>query len=198
VASAGVVDTVVRVTQSHVPPWPDVPPEAGDVRLRQFRQADLPMVLDLATDTYVAMISTLPLGAGEEEALAWIRRQGQRWAQGAGFSFVAADAATDRALGQIGLWLDRWADGIGTIGYLVAPGARGRGVAARALIAVSAFGFALPRITRLELFIEPTNVPSVRSAERAGYIPEEVVGHPRRSGEADVEMVRFVRRSLGS
>ena len=152
------------------------------------------MVLDLATDAYVPMISTLPVGADQGEARAWIRRQCRRWADGAGFSFAVADAATDEALGQIGLWLERWADGVGTIGYFVAPRARGRGVAARALVAASRFGFALPHLTRLELFVEPGNAPSVRSAARAGYSPEEVVRHPRRPGGAGVEMVRFVRR----
>ena len=156
---------------SRLPPWPASAREADGVRLRAFRDDDADTVVDLAGDPYVAAISTLPAAADEGAAREWIRRQHRRWADGAGFCFAVAvaDAATDRALGQVGLWLDRWADGVGTVGYLVAPRSRRRGVATRALRAVTAFAATVPGLGRLDLFVEPCNATSARTAQRAGY-----------------------------
>ncbi|MGR7025881.1 GNAT family N-acetyltransferase [Geodermatophilus sp. URMC 62] len=181
-----------------LPAWPAVPPEQDGVRLRAFRDDDVDTVLDLAGDPRVAAVSTLPEGADEPAARAWIARQHRRWAEGAGFSFAVAEGATDRAVGQVGLWLDRWAEGVGTVGYLVAPCARRRGVATRALRAVTAFAATLPGLDRLELFVEPGNTASLRTAQRAGYRRVDVVPHPRRAGDEPVPMVRLARRLPGT
>jgi [ribosomal protein S5]-alanine N-acetyltransferase len=192
--NTGAADTVARV--SPLPPWP-APLEGDGVRLRRFDPGDTAMVVDLATDPYVAAVSTLPVRADEAAALAWIERQHARWTDGTGFSFAVADAASDRALGQLGLWLDRRPEGVGSIGYLVAPGARGRGVARRALQAASRFAFTLPGIDRLDLFVEPVNAASLRTAAKAGYECVEKVPRPRRPGGADVEMLRWsLRRQM--
>jgi [ribosomal protein S5]-alanine N-acetyltransferase len=131
-----------------LPPWPAPRPECDGVRLSPFRHVDLPMVPDLATDSSVAAISTLPAGADADAARAWIERQHARWRQGAGFSFAVADVLTDRAL-------------------------------------------TLPGLDRLEMFVEPGNTASVRTAERAGYRREEAVLHPRRPGTEPIGMLRF-------
>ena len=55
------------------------------------------------------------------------------------------------------------------LGYLVAPEARGRGVAVRALRLVTHWGFEQLRIERLALWTLPGNVRSQRVAERAGF-----------------------------
>jgi RimJ/RimL family protein N-acetyltransferase len=131
------------------------------------------MLLDLATDPYVPLIGTLPAHATEEEARAYVARQQGRWAEGRGFSFTVADAATGRALGGIGLWLAAGlAHGRGEVGYSIAPAARGHGHATDALRAVTAFAWTIPQLHRLELHVEPWNTASLRTAERAGYRQE--------------------------
>jgi RimJ/RimL family protein N-acetyltransferase len=127
------------------------------------------MVRDLATDPYVPLIGTLPAHATVEEARAYVERQRGRWAEGRGFSFAVAEAATGRAVGGIGLWLAGLAAGRAEIGYAIAPGARGRGHAAAALTAVTRFAWTLPQLHRLELHVEEWNTASVRTAERVGY-----------------------------
>ena len=173
-----------------LPAWPAVPPEQDGIRLRAFRDA-VGTVVDLASDPSVAAISTLPLAADEDAAREWIRRQHRRWTDGAGCSFAVADGGTDRALGQVGLWLDRWAEGVATVGYPVAPSGRGRGVATRALCAVTGFAATLSGLDRLELFVEPADTASGRTAQRAGYRRLDAVRHPRRPGGEPVPMVRF-------
>jgi ribosomal-protein-alanine N-acetyltransferase len=179
--------TVPRVTAPpQLPPWPATPPAQGSVVLRELTDGDLAMALDSATDPYIPQIGTLPGHATEQEALAWIERNRGRWAEGRGFSFAIAEAATGRAVGGIGLWLAELAHGRAEIGYSIMPSARGRGLAAQALIAVTEFAWTIQELHRIQLHIEPWNTPSIRTAERAGYDREgllrsyqEIAGHRR-------------------
>jgi RimJ/RimL family protein N-acetyltransferase len=157
------------MTAPQLPPWPDQSPAHGPVILRAFENDDWDMVRELSTDPYVPLIGTLPLNASRQEALDYIDRQRGRLAEGRGFSFAIAEAATGRAVGGIGLWLTALDQGRADAGYSVAPSARGRGIAAAALTAVTAFAWTIPELHRVELQIEPWNTGSVRTAERAGY-----------------------------
>ena len=56
-------------------------------------------------------------------------------------------------------------------GYWLAPEARGRGIATRALRLIAGWSLAGGYI-RLELFTHPDNIPSGRVAERAGFTRE--------------------------
>lgn len=127
------------------------------------------MVRDLATDPYVPLVGTLPANADDDAARAWVRRQQGRHTEGAGFSFTITDARTGAPVGNCGLWLRQLAEGRASAGYAIAPSARGRGLAADALAALTGFGWTLPGLHRIELYIEPWNLASVRSAERAGF-----------------------------
>lgn len=181
--------------ESRLPPWPAVPPAHGDVVLRPFSAADVAVVRELSTDPYVPAIGTLPPSATEEQALDWIDRQHGRWTAGAGFSFAVAEAATGSAVGQVGLWLVELPQGRASAGYLIAPGARGRGLAAQALTAVTAFAWTIPALHRLQLFVEPWNAASVRTAETAGYQQEGLLrSHQEIAGQRrDMLLLAAVR-----
>jgi RimJ/RimL family protein N-acetyltransferase len=62
--------------------------------------------------------------------------------------------------------------GIGEIAYVVAPAARGRGVASTAVRALSVWAFRELGLERLQLSVRPDNVASRRVAEKAGYAYE--------------------------
>ncbi|GAB3463939.1 GNAT family protein [Kineococcus endophyticus] len=165
-----------------LPPVPDRLP-AGPVALRPFRDGDVAMAVELATDPYVPLTGSLPAHADADEALAWVRRQRGRFAEGVGYALAIADHATDEALGQIGLWVRDLDEGRLSVGYAVAPSARGRGVAAAALTALTSFAWTVPGAHRVELRVEPWNEASVRSAERAGYRREGLLrGHQEIGG----------------
>jgi RimJ/RimL family protein N-acetyltransferase len=57
----------------------------------------------------------------------------------------------------------------GHIGYLVAPWARRRGVAVRAVNLIVAHGFERLGLGRIEIVTHPDNLVSQRVAERAGF-----------------------------
>ena len=99
---------------------------------------------------------------------------------------MIAERETDRGVGSIGLWLRDLDQGRASIGYWVVGSARGRGAAGRALTALAAWALGPLGIPRLELYVEPWNLPSIRTAEQAGFVREgllrswQVVGAERR------------------
>ena len=158
----------------------------GQVRLRAFRGTDVEIVLSAGADPLIPLITTVPTSGRREDALAYIERQHERLASGAGYSYAIAETVTDEAVGQIGLWLHDYRHGRASIGYWIAPSQRRRGHATAAIRAVSGWAFTLPGIARLELYVEPWNEGSWRAAERAGFRREgllrswQAVGQERR------------------
>ncbi len=142
---------------------------AGPFKLRPFEMSDLDVVREAAQDPYIPLVTTVPANPADEEACRFIEQQWDRARAGVGYSFAIAHAATGRPVGQIGLWLRNVTDGRASIGYWVAPSARGQHAASHALTAVVRWAFADLKIPRLELYIEPWNAASTRTAERAGF-----------------------------
>jgi ribosomal-protein-alanine N-acetyltransferase len=179
------------MTGDGLPAWPSSPPAHGPVVLRACRAEDADVAAELSTDPYVPLIGTLPARAGEEEALDWITRQRGRWAEGAGFSFAVARGDTGRAAGFIGLWPAQLASGRASAGYAIAPSQRGQGIARAALIALTGFAWSLPALHRIELYIEPWNVGSIRTAERAGFEREGLLRSHQEIGGRRRDMLLY-------
>ena len=99
----------------------------GDVVLRTFAARDVPLVQAVAGDPLIPLITTVPISGTPEDALAFIDRQHDRLSTGAGYSFAIADATSDQALGQIGLWVRDINEGRASVGYWIAPEFRRRG-----------------------------------------------------------------------
>ena len=76
------------------------------------------------------------------------------------------------------------------LGYVVAPAARGRGVASEALRQLSAWAVAELGIFRLELLISVDNAASKRVAEKCGYVREGVLRsfHVKQDVREDTEI----------
>lgn len=141
------------------------------VTLRAFQASDVDVVREAACDPLIPLITSIPASADREQALAFIDRQHDRLRQRAGYSFAIADD-TGAAVGQIGLWLRDPDNGRANIGYWVAPSARGHGFAAEALGVLVDWARTLPELHRVELYVEPWNEASWRTAERAGFARE--------------------------
>ena len=170
---------------------PAILPSADGVVLRPFDAGDVAMLQDLASDPYVPLIGSLPAHASEQQALEFIERQHSRWTTGVGYSFCVADLVDGRALGTAGLWLGDLAQGRASAGYTVAPGDRGSGVASRALRALTTFGWTLPELFRIELYVEPWNTGSIRTAEAVGYVREGLLRSHQPVGGRRVDMLLY-------
>jgi [ribosomal protein S5]-alanine N-acetyltransferase len=171
--------------------WPTEPVAYGPVVLREFCAADLSMVQEMSADPYVPLIGTLPPNASGQEAQAYLDRQRGRLPEGTGFSFAIAEAATGRGLGGIGLWLAGLDQGRATAGYSVTPSARGRGVAAAALTALASFAWTIPTLHRIELYIEPWNAGSIKTAERAEFEREGLLRSHQEIGGRRRDMLLY-------
>lgn len=165
----------------------------GQVVLRDFEDRDVPLVQEVAADPLVPLITTVPTSGDEEDALAFVERQRGRLAEGAGYSFAIADAVTDEAVGQIGLWTRDLAEGRATVGYWVAERHRRRGYLTAALRALTGWALTLDEVHRIQLFVEPWNEGSWRAAEACGYEREGLLRSWQQVGDRRRDMHVYAR-----
>ncbi|MFH9610541.1 GNAT family N-acetyltransferase [Streptomyces sp. NPDC017448] len=140
-----------------------------DFVLRPWEMSDLPLVREASRDPYIPLVTTVPARYSDVAAEAFVRRQWERAATGAGYPFAVVRSRDRRPVGAIGLWLHELPQGRASLGYWLAPSARGQGVARAALRTVSGWALRDLGIPRLQLYIEPWNTASARVAEEAGF-----------------------------
>jgi [ribosomal protein S5]-alanine N-acetyltransferase len=169
--------------------------EAGPFRLRPFMLGDLDVVREASADPLIPLITTVPAAFTQDEGRRYIERQWSRAEQGTGYSFAIADAVTDRAVGQAGLWLSSVSEGRASVGYWVAESGRGRRAAAFAVRALVCWGHQARHIPRLELYVEPWNTASIRTAERAGFQREGLLRGWQEVGGERKDMFMYGRLS---
>ncbi|MCW2742712.1 MAG: GCN5-related N-acetyltransferase [Blastococcus sp.] len=150
--------------------------DAGPVRLRPWRESDLDAVWGAFQDPDIALWN----GGGVTSRVEAMALLGRRldWSSGDHASWAVVDPVTDEVLGSVSLHSIDRLQGDAEVGYWTAPGARGRGVAARAVDAVCRWAFEALPIDRIELCHAVENAASGRVAEKAGFTYE---GHLRRS-----------------
>ncbi len=133
------------------------------IRLRAWADDDAAWYAESVRDPLIQRFTTdsPTLDAGQVLA-AIVRLRGASDAEG----FVICDAVTGERLGNMALSRDARA---GEVLYWVAAGARGRGVAARALVLFSSWCFQTMVLEELWLRVHRENTASQRAARRAGY-----------------------------
>ncbi|MFF5205508.1 GNAT family N-acetyltransferase [Streptosporangium sp. NPDC000396] len=165
---------------------------AGPVVLRAFVDADLgPMARACADPEIIRFIPSVPVPYTREDATSYLKVAEQLWDSG-GASFAVADAGTGEWLGNAGLKpLD--SRGNGEVGYMIAPWARGRGVATAATRALTEWAFA-HGVGRMELLADVENLASQRVALAAGFQREGLLrsAEPQRDGTRR-DLVSFAR-----
>jgi RimJ/RimL family protein N-acetyltransferase len=166
---------------------------AGLFRLRPFTLADTDAVREASNDPHIPLITTVPAAFTEDEGRRFIQRQWSRAEQGTGYSFAIADAGTDRAVGQIGLWVKDLGEGRASVGYWVVRSARGHRAAARALQALARWALHELQVPRLELWVEPWNTASILTAEQAGFQREGLLRSWQEVGGTRRDMYMYAR-----
>ena len=144
----------------------------GVVRLRAWGPEDAPAVWAACQDALNVRFLSLPQPYTEAVARAYVARRVLDWASENERSFAITDATTGEVLGCIARHLR--APHRAEFGYFLAPSARSRGIATRALRLVVDWSFETPGLIRLELYTHPENDASGRVAERAGFTREGV------------------------
>ncbi|MEV0644903.1 GNAT family protein [Phytomonospora sp. NPDC050363] len=139
--------------------------ELGDIFLRPWRAGDAEAVAAAYDDPGIRRWHARSMSP--EEAPGWIGEWRERWNAESGAGWAVADESG--VLGQIALRRLSLADGVAVISYWVLPAARGRRVAARALVGLSAWAFDELGLQRVELSHSVGNPASCAVAERAGF-----------------------------
>lgn len=147
-------------------PQPDI--DAGDLRLRPWQPDDRPAVLAGYADPAIRRWHCRSMTDGE--ARDWIDSWPHRWRQETGAGWAVTDPSG--VVGQISLRHLDLAEGVAEVSYWVLPVARGRGVAPRALAAMTAWSLAELGLHRVWLRHSTRNPASCRVAERAGFAAE--------------------------
>jgi RimJ/RimL family protein N-acetyltransferase len=113
-------------------------------------------------------------------------------AEGSAFHFAIVDRRDGRFAGSIGL--DAVRQPPAQVGHWVAPSARRRGLASRALQLATTWALQDLRLEVVELVTKIGNEPSERVATNAGYeFVEEVADHAPTYGSATVRVRRWAR-----
>jgi RimJ/RimL family protein N-acetyltransferase len=150
-----------------------VPRLADDhVRLRPFRDDDVPAVAEACSDPLTQLFTRVPSPYDEEDARRFVIGAPGRRLMGEALDLVVASLDDDRVLGAIGLVIDRHDARRAEIGYWVAPAERGRGVAGRALALLSGWAVTEGGYARVDLLAALGNGASIRAAERCGFVRE--------------------------
>jgi [ribosomal protein S5]-alanine N-acetyltransferase len=160
------------------------------VRLRPWRDDDLPTIVEASRDPYIPRVTTVPAPFTKGAGTRWIERQRGRRESGMGLSLAIADQATDQAVGGLVL-VDR-RDGLHGLGYWVIARARRRGLATRAVAMAAGWVLEQPGVRTLEALVEPWNTASRRVAEHAGFAADEVRRSETSAAGRRAEVIRYV------
>jgi RimJ/RimL family protein N-acetyltransferase len=155
------------------PPNPQL--SDGIIRLEPLARSDVAEAWAMWQDEDVKRFTYVPTVGDETAAAAWIARYEASGADGARAGFSIRDDVDGRFLGFAAIVHLDLENRQGEIGYMIDPGARGRGASIRAVGLLTRWGFDQLGLLRLELRIDEANAASKRVAERAGYRHEGVL-----------------------
>lgn len=168
----------------------------GSVTLRVWQEADASAVLAACQDPGIQHWLPVPVPYLEEHAHGFVSDFAtQQWASGEGAPFAVVDAGNGDLLAAVSLKnIDRTgmtAEG----GYWVAPWARGRQVASRAMRLVCDWAFTDLGLRRVEFLVEPANKASCSVVERLGATLEWVLPEPEVIHGTNRQTVRYALTS---
>ena len=138
--------------------------EDDAVVLRPFEEDDAPaLAVAIGDDPELDRWTSIPFPYTERHAREFIATTEET-------AFAILDRSTGELLGGIGSRVAGPA--VVEIGYWVKAGARGHGIATRALALIARFAFDELDAARVQLTTEADNLGSQRVAEKAGFVRE--------------------------
>ncbi|WP_330289277.1 GNAT family N-acetyltransferase [Streptomyces sp. NBC_00576] len=159
----------------------DVPASATApaLHLRPWRPADVTALVEACRDPVLRRWTSHSVIENDEDGLRWIRSQRRSWEAGDRFCFAVLEAqpgpGQGELVGQVVLKCVAPGKRSAEVGYWTAAHARGRGVAPRALEALTVWAFDMPGppgtdgLRSLELLHQEDNSASCRVAHKSGY-----------------------------
>jgi RimJ/RimL family protein N-acetyltransferase len=139
------------------------------LRIRPLANTDIEAVYLACQDPEVLQWTVaVPVPYARSDAEWFVKKHGPAaWDEDREYTWAIAQPGDDALLGVISL--RNLGAGLGDVGYWLAPGARGRGVATRALASVCRFGFEQVGHRAIRWMAIVGNEASRRVAERVGF-----------------------------
>lgn len=167
--------------------------------LREPAVRDLDAIVAACADPEIQRYTRVPSPYLEADARAFVGSASTRRILGQSMELVVAARADDRLLGMIGLISDRYDHERAEIGYWIAPAARGRGVATRALRLLSRWAVTDGGFARIDLQAAISNIASLMVAERCGFVMEGVLRRSwyREERRSDMAVFSLLPEDIG-
>jgi RimJ/RimL family protein N-acetyltransferase len=149
---------------------PSVRLSDGRVTLEPYAAEHITALVEAVRESVAELGPWLPWchpGYRPSDATAWVRTCAAGWTDGSGYQFAVA-APAKRFAGGLGLRVSDRQNRVASIGYWVRTSATRQGIATAAVRLAARYAFETLRLSRLEIFAMPENLPSRRVAERAG------------------------------
>ena len=148
------------------------PIESGEWTLRPPRADDAAWIYDACQDPDIARWTRVPSPYSARDAVEFLQRSAQQWADGSGYAFVIASTDTGELVGTVGLSrFDAVQDGVRSaeIGYWLALDGRGRGAASAAVTGLSRWAAHRLGLEQLEATVAVGNDASEAVLGRCGF-----------------------------
>ena len=143
-----------------------------DVRLEPFTQEHLDAFAEMLDDPAIQRFTRIPIPAPHDFPKTWFEGYERGRRDGSREIFAIVDEADGSYVGfAVAPHIDRGAR-TAELGYVVAPEARGRGIATEALRRLTRWAFEELDPVRLELLISVENDASKGVARKCGYVYE--------------------------
>jgi len=160
------------------PPLPALTSPIGDgeIALREWRLSDSEQVAVACADEQIQLWIPVPSPYTLEDAREYISTRERERLEGRELGLAVTSVIDDATLlGSIGIVRPSLRDRRVEIGYWVAPGAPGRGVATRAVRLLAQWALRTLPVDRLELVVAVENEASCAVARAAGFDQEAVL-----------------------
>jgi RimJ/RimL family protein N-acetyltransferase len=144
------------------------------IRLEPLAAPHLEPVEAMLADPDVQRFTRVPVPVPVDFAASWITRYERGGIDGTAHGFAIVDGGGAFLGVALAVRIEAEARSA-ELGYIVAPHARGRGVASRALALLTDWALSELGALRIELWISVANEASKRVAERCGYVREGVL-----------------------
>lgn len=158
-----------------MPIFPDVRIETTRLVLRAFRLDDAVSVGEVIE---AGEREAMPPGAPDtrDALIGWLKEEAHRpRVDGSGLHLAMEHRTNHSHIGAISLFRTDWAARSSEVGYGVRARHRRLGYATEALLALTQWALSDGRMQRVELHANTDNRPSLRVAEKAGFIHEGIL-----------------------
>lgn len=152
-------------------------PAAGGLLLRPFEDGDAPALMEIYRDETLRRFTRVPVDDADQAAR-WLDTQYRGWSEGSRYSFAVLEVEAGRLVANVVLKRGTRGGEVAEVGYWTAAADRGRGVAPRAVEALTAWAFAAfadEGLARIDLLHQVDNAASCRVAEKSGYAFRELL-----------------------